>query len=70
MNELTEAINYLFHHTTLKNTQLVTCCLTDYSLQITDRQVRTICSLTAGCGLQLARQKLPNVPQLSSMLNE
>ena len=41
-NELTEAVNYLFHHTTLNDTQLAARCLADYGLQTTARQVRTI----------------------------
>jgi len=32
-NELIEAVNYLFHHTTLNDTQLAARCLTNYNLQ-------------------------------------
>jgi hypothetical protein len=41
-NKLTEAVNYLFHHTTLNDSQLAACCLTNYNLQTTARQVKTI----------------------------
>ena len=41
-DELAEAINYLFHHTTLNDTQLAARCLTDYQLQTTARQVKSI----------------------------
>jgi hypothetical protein len=41
-DELAEAVNYLFHHTTLNDTQLAVRCLTDYQLQTTARQVRSI----------------------------
>jgi hypothetical protein len=42
---LVEAVNYLFHHTTLNDTQLAARCLTDYQLQTTARQVRSIRSM-------------------------
>jgi hypothetical protein len=44
-DELAEAINYLFHYTTLNDTQLAERCLTDYQLQTTARQVRSIRSM-------------------------
>src|SRR5262249_47989017 len=46
-DELVEAINYLFHHTTLNDSQLAARCLTDYQLQTTARQVKSI-RLTSG----------------------
>jgi hypothetical protein len=45
LDELAEAVNYLFHHTTLNDTQLAERCLTDYQLQTTARQVRSIRSM-------------------------
>lgn len=44
-NKLTEAVNHLFHHTTLNDTQLAARCLTDYNIETTARQVKTIRSL-------------------------
>jgi len=44
-DELAEAVNYLFHHTTLNDTQLAARCLTYYQLQTTARQVRSIRSI-------------------------
>jgi hypothetical protein len=44
-DELAEAVNYLFHHTTLNDTQLAARCLADYQLQTTARQVRSIRSM-------------------------
>src|SRR5277367_1689302 len=41
-DELAEAVNYLFHHTTLNDTQLAARCLTDYQLQTTARRVKSI----------------------------
>ena len=41
-DELAEAVNYLFHHTTLNDTQLAARCLTNYQLHTTARQVRSI----------------------------
>jgi hypothetical protein len=41
-DKLAEAVNYLFHHTTLNDTQLAARCLTDYQLQTTARQVKSI----------------------------
>lgn len=34
-DELVEAVNYLFHYTTLNDTQLAARCLTDYQLHTT-----------------------------------
>ena len=44
-DELAEAVNYLFHHTTLNDTQLAARCLTDYQLHTTARQVKSIRSI-------------------------
>jgi len=44
-DKLAEAVNYLFHHTTLNDTQLAAHCLTDYQLQTTAQQVRSIQSM-------------------------
>ena len=60
-NKLTEAVNYLFHHTTLNATQLVAHCLTDYNIQVTICQIRTIrssnCRLRASTGQSKAAQR-------------
>jgi hypothetical protein len=41
-DDLAEAVNYLFHHTTLNDDQLAARIISDYHLQTTGRQVKTI----------------------------
>ena len=41
-DELAEKVNYLFHHTTLNDDLITARIISNYHLQTTDRQVRTI----------------------------
>ena len=41
-DQLAEVVNYLFHHTTLNDDAIAARALTDYGLQTTGRQVRTV----------------------------
>ena len=41
-DDLAEAVNYLFHHTTLNDDQLAARIVSDYHLETTGRQVKTI----------------------------
>jgi hypothetical protein len=41
-DELVEAVNFIFHHTTLNDDAIAARILTDYGLQTTGRQVRSI----------------------------
>jgi len=40
IDDLAEAVNYLFHHTTLNDDQLAARIISDYHLQTTGRQVK------------------------------
>jgi hypothetical protein len=70
--ELTDAVNYLFHHTTLNDTQLAARCLTDYNLHTTPRQVRTIRTsnqwLRASTGPLKAAQRATTLQQVEQAI--
>jgi hypothetical protein len=57
---LAEAVNFIFHHTTLNDDAIAARILTDYNLHTTGRQVRSICSdfgwLRARSGARKAAQ--------------
>jgi hypothetical protein len=59
-DEMVEAVKYIFHYTTLNDAQIADRVTTDYKLQITARQVRTIRSkfswLRASTGAKKAAQ--------------
>jgi hypothetical protein len=59
-NEIVEAVKYVFHHTTLNDTQIADRVSTDYKLPVTTRQIRTIRSkhnwLRASTGAKKAAQ--------------
>src|SRR5271156_1656824 len=59
-DELAEAVNFIFHHTTLNDAQIAARIATDYELHTTARQVRSIRSrfgwLRASSGVKKAVQ--------------
>jgi hypothetical protein len=55
--ELTEAINYIFHHTTLNDTAIAARISMDHNLYITARQVKSIRLKLAGYALLLVLKK-------------
>jgi hypothetical protein len=72
-DELAEKVNYLFHHTTLNDDSIAARILSDYGLQTTGRQVRTIRSkfgwLRATTGLSKAANKAATQTQVAQLLD-
>jgi hypothetical protein len=71
-NILTEAINNIFHHTTLNDTQITARILAEYNLQTTPRQVRRIRSkfgwLRASSGARKAAQRVETQQQVENAI--
>src|SRR5256884_2242037 len=72
-DELAEKVNYLFHHTTLNDDSIAARIISDYGLQTTGRQVRTIRSkfgwLRASTGPLKEANKAATEAQVAQLLD-
>ena len=73
VTELAEKVNYLFHHTTLNDDSIAARIVSDYGLQTTGRQVRTIRSkfgwLRASTGPSKEANKAATQAQVAQLLD-
>ena len=72
-DQLAEVVNYLFHHTTLNDDAIAARALTDYGLQTTGRQVRTVRTmfgwLRASSGASRAANKAATHAQVAQVID-
>ena len=72
-DELAEIVNHLFHHTTLNDDSIAARIISDYGLQTTGRQVRTIRSkfgwLRASTGPSKEANRAATQAQVAQLLN-